>query len=140
MEKILAGKNMFMDRTSKLLSTVLDLRSVRQNIIAGNLANSETPGYIQKEILFEQELQKAFDKESIKLEKSEPEHISGSEYIMENGFNPYQLVKEYGKPNELNIDTEMAKMAQNNLMYEASTRLLSKKFELLKAVIDSSRR
>ena len=139
MEKILAGKNMFMDRTSILLSKVLDLRSARHSVISGNVANAETPGYIQKEIPFEQELQKAFDKNSIKLEKSEQVHLSGSEDIMENSFDPYKLVKEYGKPNELNIDTEMAKMAQNNLMYEASTKLLSMKFELLKAVIDSRR-
>jgi flagellar basal-body rod protein FlgB len=139
MEKILTTKNMFMDRTSRLLSKVLDLRAVRQSVISGNLANAETPGYIQKAVPFERELQKAFDNNGIKLKKSEPGHISGNDGIMENSFNPYKLVREYGKPNELNIDTEMAKMAQNNLMYEASTRLLSKKFELLKAVIDSRR-
>ena len=139
MEKILTGKNMFMDRTSRLLSKALDLRSVRQSVISGNLANAETPGYIQKAIPFEQELQKAIDNKSIKLKKSEPGHISGSGDIMGNNLDPYKIVKEYGKPNELNIDTEMAKMAQNNLMYEASTKLLSKKFELLKAVITSGR-
>ena len=140
MEKLLTDKNMFMDRTSKLLSKVLDFRSARQSVISGNLANAETPGYTQKEIFFEQELQKAFDNNSaIKPEKSEPEHLSGSEEIMEKNFDPYRMVREYGKPNELNIDSEMAKMSQNNLMYEASTRLLSKKFELLKAVIDSRR-
>ena len=139
MEKILTGKNMFMDRTSRLLSKALDFRAVRQSVISGNLANAETPGYIQKQIPFEQELQKAFDNNGLELEKSESGHLSGSDYIMGDDFNPYQLVREYGKPNELNIDTEMAKMAQNNLMYEASTRLLSKKFELLKAVIDSRR-
>jgi len=128
-----------MERTSKLLSKALDFRAVRQSVIAGNLANAETPGYVMKQIPFEQELQKAFDSKSIKLEKSEPGHISGNGYRMENSINPYQIVREYGKPNELNIDTEMAKMAQNNLMYEASTRLLSKKFELLKAVITSGR-
>ena len=133
------AKNLFMDRTSRILSKVLDFRAIRQNVIAGNLANSETPGYIQKAIPFEKELQKAFDTKTVKLAKSEPGHISGSESVMENSYNPYRLVKEYGNPNELNIDTEMAKMAQNNLMYEASTRLLSKKFELLKAVIDSRR-
>ena len=139
MGNLITGKNVFMDRTSRLLSKVLDFRAVRQNVISGNVANAETPGYIQQEIPFEAELRKAFDNKSIKLEKSEPGHLSGSEYIMENSYNPYQLVREYGRPNELNIDTEMAKMSQNNLMYEASTRLLSKKFELLKAVIDSRR-
>ena len=128
---------MFMDRTSKLLSKVLDFRAIRQNVIAGNLANAETPGYIQKEIPFEKELQKAFDNNSIKLATSEPGHIPGSDAVMENNYNPYKLVREYGKPNELNIDTEMAKMSQNNLLYEASTNLLSKKFALLKAIIES---
>ena len=139
MEKIDSVKNMFMDRTSRILSKALDFRAVRQSIISGNLANSETPGYIQKEIPFEKELQKAFDNKSIKLAKSEPGHITSSEAIMDKNYNPYRLVREYGNPNELNIDTEMAKMAQNNLLYEASTRLLSKKFELLKAVIESRR-
>jgi flagellar basal-body rod protein FlgB len=137
MENINPAKNMFMDRTSKLLSKVLDFRAIRQSVIAGNLANAETPGYIQKEIPFEKELQKAFDNKSIKLATSEPGHISGSDAVMENSYNPYKLIREYGKPNELNIDTEMAKMSQNNLLYEASTNLLSKKFALLKAVIES---
>lgn len=138
MEKILTG-NIFMDRTSRLLSKALDFRAVRQTVISGNLANAETPGYVMQEIPFEQELQKAFDSKSLKSGNTESGHISGSEFIMDNSYNPYKLVREYGNPNELNIDNEMAKMAQNNLMYEASTRLLSKKFELLKAVIDSGR-
>ena len=137
MKTINPAKNMFMDRTSKLLSKVLDFRAIRQSVIAGNLANAETPGYIQKEIPFEKELQKAFDNNSIKLATSEPGHIPGSDAVMENNYNPYKLVREYGKPNELNIDTEMAKMSQNNLLYEASTNLLSKKFALLKAIIES---
>ena len=60
------AKNMFMDRTSRILSKVLDFRAIRQNVIAGNLANSETPGYIQKAIPFEKELQKAFDTKTVK--------------------------------------------------------------------------
>ncbi len=139
MEKINSAKNMFMDKTSRILSKVLDFRAIRQNVIAGNLANAKTPGYIQREIPFEKELQKAYENKSIKLAKSEPEHISGGESVMGSSYNPYAIIREYGEPNELNIDNEMANMAQNNLLYEASTRLLSRKFEFLKAVIDSRR-
>ena len=139
MEKINPAKNMFMDKTAKLLSKALDFRAIRQNIISGNLANAETPGYVQKEVPFEKELQKAFDNKHIKLATSDPGHIQGSNFIMNESYNPYHLVREHGKPNELNIDTEMAKMAQNNLLYEASAKLLSKKFEALKTVIDSRR-
>ena len=40
----------------------------------------------------------------------------------------------------LDIDSEMAKMAQNNLLYEASATLLSKKFKALKAAIEGRNR
>ncbi len=138
METIKSGKNMFMDSTSRLLAKVLDLRSVRQNVIAGNLANAETPGYVMKEIPFEKELQKAMDNPTIKPLEGESD-LMNSTSVLGDGFDPHQLIREYGKPNELNIDNEMAKMSQNNLLYETSTRLLSKKFELLKAVIESRR-
>jgi flagellar basal-body rod protein FlgB len=59
METIKSGKNMFMDSTSRLLAKALDFRAARQNVISGNLANAETPGYVMKELPFEKELQKA---------------------------------------------------------------------------------
>jgi flagellar basal-body rod protein FlgB len=139
METIKSGKNMFMDNTSRLLAKVLDFRAARQNVIAGNLANAETPGYVMKELDFEKELQKVIDNKITNPVKSEPDQVNASEAIMEDSFDPNQMIKEYGKPNELNVDKEMAKMSQNNLLYEVSTRLLSKKFENLKAVIESRR-
>jgi flagellar basal-body rod protein FlgB len=139
METIRSGKNMFMDSTSRLLAKVLDFRAARQNVIAGNLANAETPGYVMKELPFEKELQKAIDDKTIRPMNLEPGYIKGSDAIMEDGYDPNQLIREYGEPNELNIDSEMAKMSQNNLLYEVSTRLLSKKFEALKTVIESRR-
>lgn len=139
METIKSGKNMFMDSTSRLLAKALDLRAARQNVISGNLANAETPGYVMKELPFEKELQKAIDDTTLKPLKLEPGYIKGNEAILEGGYDPNQLIREYGEPNELNIDSEMAKMSQNNLLYEVSTRLLSKKFEALKTVIESGR-
>jgi flagellar basal body rod protein FlgB len=40
----------------------------------------------------------------------------------------------------LNIDEEMAHLARNNILYETSTRLLSKKFQALKAAIEEGRK
>lgn len=139
METIKSGKNMFMDSTSRILSKVLDFRAARQSVISGNLANAETPGYIMKELPFEKELQKAVENTTLKPLITEPGYINSDEAILEDGYDANQLIREYGKPNELNIDNEMSKMSQNNLLYETSTRLLSKKFEALKAVIESRR-
>jgi len=134
------NKNMFMDQTTRLLSKVLDFRTAKQSVISGNLANADTPGYIPKELPFEKVLQRAASKGNVKLDKTNLNHISIDQQIFERGFNPRDMIVENGKPNELNIDTVMAKMAQNNLLYEASARLLSKKLAALKMVITGSGR
>ena len=41
---------------------------------------------------------------------------------------------------QLNIDREMATLAQNNILYEAAARLLTKKFQALRGVIEEGRR
>jgi flagellar basal-body rod protein FlgB len=133
------NKDMFMDRTSLLLSRALDFRIAKQEIISGNLANIDTPGYRPKEIRFEKELQKAMDKTYTRLRKTDPSHISNGPEIMKDNFNIKRMVTE-SKTTELNIDTEMAKMARNNLLYEASARLLSNRLRALKTVIEGTGR
>ncbi len=39
----------------------------------------------------------------------------------------------------LDIDREMTKMAKNNLLYEATVKMLSRKFDLLRAAIEEKR-
>lgn len=128
-----------MDKTSKVLSRALDFRSAKQQVISGNLANVDTPGYKPKELRFEQELQRATEKNSHDLTTTDPAHLSNSSDLMDKDFSIGTLVSE-GETAQLNLDTEMAKMAQNNLLYEASVRLLSKKLQLLKTAIEGSRR
>ena len=42
--------------------------------------------------------------------------------------------------NQMNIDNEMAEMVKNNLLYDASLKLLTKRFEALRLAIDAGRR
>jgi flagellar basal-body rod protein FlgB len=44
-----------LDRIAAKQEHYLDLLSVRQKLVASNLANAETPGYITKDIDFQQE-------------------------------------------------------------------------------------
>lgn len=129
------SKNMFIDRTTKILSKVLDFRIAKQDVIAGNLANADTPGFIPKDLPFEKELQQAVSKEDIKLKKTDPRHLSMYDNITDQNFDPSNMIVPEGKPNELNLDKEMAKMAENNLLYEASVKLLSRRLDDLKTVI-----
>lgn len=132
-------QNTLMDRTSKILSKALDFRSANQQVISGNLANVDTPGYKPKELRFEEELQRATEKNGHRLLTTDPAHFSNTSDLMNEDFSIGTLVTE-GDSTELNIDSEMAKMSMNNLHYEASARLLSKKLQLLKAAIQGTGR
>ena len=49
------------DRTMAVLQKSLDLRAEKQQVIAGNIANVDTPGYSARKMNFEESLRKAID-------------------------------------------------------------------------------
>jgi flagellar basal-body rod protein FlgB len=129
-----------MDGTMRLLAKTLSYRSRRHGVIAANLANIDTPGYRPQELVFERELRKARGDSDVTVKRTHPIHLPS-----DSGPDPRAVLRPSGDPSaggtsSLNLDREMAKMAHNNLLYEAETRLLSKKFEALRMAIDERRR
>jgi flagellar basal-body rod protein FlgB len=131
-----------MGKTVALLSHALDYRSARQNVISGNLANVDTPGYRPKELNFDQALRKAVEKDGISLNKTDRKHFPnpGDPTTGKGSHTIESLEGEVSESNQLNIDKEMAKMVQNNLLYEASAKLLARKFDSLRMAIEGNRR
>ena len=134
--------NRLIGKTITVLSKALDFRTARHNVIAGNLANMDTPGYTPKEATFDSELQRAVGSRQLRLKTSNRKHFppTMSDALTGKTFEIKPLEENGMGRKKLNLDTEMAKMAQNNLLYEATSRLLAKKFEALKTVIDAGRR
>ena len=130
-------------RTIHILSQVMDFRSANHNVISGNLANIDTPGFKPQKLLFDEELKRAVAKDDIPLKTTNQAHFShfSNNRLTGNGPNVMEdkdlLVQE---SEQLNIDREMATLAQNNILYEASARLLAKKFQALREVIEEGRR
>ena len=133
-------RNRFMDRTTRILSRALDFRSANQQVISSNMANVDTPGFRPKELLFDQELRRAAGKNIASLKTTDSNHFSHSSDVIEGGFSLKTVPQEDGEPGQLNIDAEMAKMTKNNLLYEASSRLLTKKIRALRSAIEGARR
>jgi len=133
-------QNRFMDKTIRILSRALDFRSSNQHVISGNLANIDTPGYRPKELRFDEELKRAAENDTVSLKTTDPTHLS---HAPDGTGGAFQVHSRDAGPDgsvQLNLDMEMAKMMRNNLLYEASTRLLSKKFQALKSAIEAGRR
>jgi len=120
--------------TMNVLKRALDYGSANQQIISGNMANVDTPGYRQMSLTFDEELLKAeTTSANTSLKQTDSRHIAGSAESSISGFSV-----ETKETAGIDMDTEMADMAKNDLLYEANTRLLTKELLALKAAIKGS--
>lgn len=125
------------DANVHLLKKTLDLRSAKQQIIASNIANADTPGYAPARFEFEQELQQAIQGKG-SSQNTHPGHISigGSNLASVTGTITREPDNRgIGDQNGVNIDQEMMDLAENQLMYETVAQLLKKKLSQLSYVI-----
>jgi flagellar basal-body rod protein FlgB len=122
------------DPTIGALNTALNLRLLNQNVISSNIANADTPGYKAKAVEFESALRDALGVDgSLKAEATHEGH-QGHQVT-----DPVQPVV-YDDPNGVEsldgntVDRagEMVKLAQNQLLYDASVEMLKKKLGMLK--------
>ena len=137
------GTHMPSDLTITLLGQALDFRAERHTRIASNIAKAETPRYQATDIEFEGVLKEAMSTDnSPAVTRTHPRHLPA---CMQDrvAISPNLVYrKSAGVGNDLNsldLDTEMAQLAQNNLLYNATAQLLAKKFSSLRLAIDGGR-
>ncbi len=131
------------DKTLQALSAATKFREMRQEIISSNIANKDVPGYKAKRLDFEAALARALDVDGQMGMKAE----DGKHFNVGNGgFNnlqpevyddPNGVVSEDG--NTVDVQEEMAMMAENKIMYDALVQLMNKKLGLMKYTINSER-
>lgn len=110
------------DNSIKILEKMLDVAAFRQKLLASNIANADTPGYKAKDINFQKELDKAVsgEKDSYKI------------------YEPATTMTNRDG-NTVNLDIEMAKVAENTLIYNAAAQIMGMKMRMAKDVIKGGR-
>ena len=130
--------------TVELLGKSIDLRTKNQNLISSNIANAETPNYNPKSLVFEDELQGALKgRQKGTPAITDPRHIplKGANERLQSvtGRVVETPSKTPGKDgNAVELENEMTKMSENQIMYNASVQILSKKFSGIRAAISGS--
>jgi flagellar basal-body rod protein FlgB len=132
------GESIFDKSSIPILVKSLDASMMRHRAIANNIANATTPGYQRLEVSFEDELKKALNKNELKGTITNQKHIQiGRRDIA-------SLQPKIEKPNDptlpsgvnnVDIDIEMAKLAENQILYNFSAKFLRGKFNKLNAAI-----
>jgi flagellar basal-body rod protein FlgB len=129
------------DSTVKALAASLNFRKMRQEIIASNIANAETPGYKAKRLDFEDALQRALDidkTQSLQVNDERQYNVGGGGFA---NLEPTVYEDDDGitsaDGNTVDREKEMAMMAENKILFDASVQLLNKKLGLLKYAVQS---
>ena len=120
------------DVTFQTLDLALGAAGKRQEVLANNLANVNTPGYKRLDVDFDGMLAKAVDAaktgDRSALDALRP------------GVQTDSAVAVRADGNSVDVDQEMAFLAENNIRYNALVQLTQKKLETLKYVISDGRR
>lgn len=122
-------------KTFQALETALQIAQKRHGFIASNISNLDTPGYHAKDIDFKETLQRALkNDQGARLVKTHPEHVG----MQSNASLPLEMREEddgWNGINYVNVDKEMTRLTENNLIYRTAIEGLMRKMTLLKEVI-----
>ncbi|MCF6410561.1 flagellar basal body rod protein FlgB [Pseudalkalibacillus salsuginis] len=123
--------------TIQHLENALNYRTANHEAIANNISNADTPNYKAKSVEFRETLNS-----SLKAYRTDQKHIP---FSTEAPNNPSFLTRtnthtSYShNGNNVDVDKEMSKLAENQLYYQALIQRMNGKFNSINTVIKGGR-
>ncbi len=127
------------DRTVTGLNKAMDLTWHRNQAISANIANAETPQYRAVEVTFGKELERAFGETFETTKRTDAQHL---EVSMEQSSHAVADHSGVVKPdgNNVDIDLQMGRLAQNSGDYMNAARLIKRQLGLIRTAIRTGER
>ena len=122
------------DNITNLLQTFLDVQSRKTQVIAGNIANADTPGYTAKELDFTGYLQEAVRQSSLPSSEQNWDFLSNEPRIVEQTPTSIGL-----DGNTVDMGREMAELAQTGSNFNFGAKMLQSRLRLLRTAIREGR-
>jgi flagellar basal-body rod protein FlgB len=134
-------KDLLFGKTNlSLLTKTLDSAMLRSRVIANNIANVNTPGYSRVEVSFEDEMKNALDRTKLKGSRTDEKHFDFGRKSVANvhpeAYHPYDPTTPSGV-NNVDIDTEMAKLAENQIAFNYAVKFGQGIFKKLNSAIQA---
>jgi flagellar basal-body rod protein FlgB len=111
------------DSTQIGLERALSGSSLRQQAIAENIANVNTPGYRRKDVDFASALHQAWNAGENAVGSVNPTTVTDNSTVMR------------ADGSSVDIDTEAAEQAKNGLTYEAVSTVMKTRISIIKSAI-----
>ena len=126
--------DIFADSGIDQLQLFLDYAARKQQVINSNIANIETPGYQAKQYEFEQLFQEAIRLPVFEMKADRPDHLQGGPILVrEEALLGNKVTEAQGNDlNNVDLDREMADLAENVLKFSAVAQIIQMKLQLLR--------
>jgi flagellar basal-body rod protein FlgB len=125
-----------------VLSKAIDLRAYRQQVLASNIANADTPNYKARDFDFKTAMEKAVANRSgtdgVSMATTSRGHISGGGGGGLPGLQFRSETQSAVDGNTVDMDTERAQIADNAIQYEILARFIGDKFEGMRTALSNN--
>lgn len=135
-----------------LLEQVVNFTEARHGVLAGNIANLDTPGYTTRDLspeLFQQKLREAVEANAMGVPPEQPAVGPYSNYMSpttpvataDSNMNAFQHVKDSYKSIlrhdgvNVSMENQINQMVKNQQEHNMAVGILSNQFRLLRAAI-----
>jgi len=115
-----------------VLDKAADASWLRNEVISNNIANVDTPGYKRKDVQFEAYLMSALIGDNSLEKRVSNIHLNA---INPSIYTDYANLSYRMDGNNVDIDTETANLAQNQIRYYALIDSMSQEFNRIKTVL-----
>jgi flagellar basal-body rod protein FlgB len=127
------------DKGFELHAQGMQLRSQRAEVIAGNIANADTPNYKAKGMDFNKVMQQASLKQQTGMSRTNSKHFDIRTELNNNVDFRVPDQPDTGDGNTVDVQVERNLYLENSLEYQAGVQFLSGKIKALQKVISGGR-
>ncbi len=120
-----------------VLDKAADASWTRNEVIANNIANIDTPGYKRQDLNFEDELERALGHSRYKTMDAKVADLK-DKHLQARVVNDYSGFSYRTDKNNVDVDTENVLLAANQLKYNGLMEGVKAEFKNLAAVTKSS--
>lgn len=130
-----------LDDAFRFQQEALGLLSRRQEVLASNIANADTPGYLARDIDFSQQLKtsmanQAAAKSPVSLSLTSNRHIEGKAAPFDDAQLLYRIPDQPSADgNTVDMDRERISFADNSVKYQSSLTFLGADIKKMMSVL-----
>ena len=124
-----------LDKLFQFHQNALNVRTYRQQLLASNIANADTPGYKARDIDFAAALRGATTERAASLRTSNDKHLNGAKQNDPAAVLYRSAQQPSVDGNTVDLDVERNRFAENAVHYDASLTFINSQIKLMLAAL-----